>query len=157
MVACFAFAGACPLPSGTAQYAGPITSIPTHSLRLRRLVWIVKETLVAVGILSDEQPVARVAVHDGNVAGFGLGSQRVERRDLGLVRLGLDVQADEYQTLANLLRPLLRKDECTTPAINWSDSRPNILLVPPRDPKAESVNIEAERSLDSVPRNRLRR
>ena len=62
---------------------------PANSpIRLLRLVRIVEEKLVAVGILDHEQPVAPAAVFDGNAAGFELGAQRVERRDRSLVRLG---------------------------------------------------------------------
>jgi hypothetical protein len=76
-------------------------------LRLLRLVRIVEEKLVAVEILDHDQPVAPVAVLNGNAAGFELGAQRVQRRNLGVVRLGLNVQGNEHQTLADLLRPLL--------------------------------------------------
>src|SRR5882672_2841795 len=77
----------------------------SFSLRLRRLVRIVEEKLVAVEILDHQQLVAPAAVLDRKAAGFELGAQRVERHDRGLVRLGLDVQGNEHQALADLLRP----------------------------------------------------
>ncbi len=66
-----------------------------------------EEKLVAVEILDHQQPVGPVAILDRKAAGFELGAQCVERRDRGLVRLGLDVQGNEHRTLADLLRPLV--------------------------------------------------
>jgi len=62
---------------------------------------------VAVEILDHQPPVAPVAVLDRKAAGFELGAQRVESCDRGLARLGLDVQGNEHQALADLLRPLV--------------------------------------------------
>src|SRR5687767_7368817 len=97
------------------------------------VVRIVEEELVAVEILDHQQPVAPVAVLDRNAAGLELGAQRIECRDRRFARLGLDVQGNEYQTLAHLLRPLVREYEGAAPAIDLSDERPTTFLVSPRD------------------------
>jgi hypothetical protein len=113
-----------------------------------RLVRIGEEKLVAVEILDHQHPVAPVAVPDGNAAGFELGAQRINRRDLGLVRRWLDVQGNEHQPPAGLLRPLLGEDEGRTLAVDFGDPHTAISLDAPRDREAEPVHIEAERGLD---------
>src|SRR2546426_976582 len=118
-------------------------------LSLGWLVRIVEEKLIAIEILDDQQPVAPEAVLDRDAAGFELGAQRVEPHDLGLARLRLDVQRNEHQALADLLRPLVGEDEGAVTAVDLGDARPTILLKAPWDREAEPVHVEAERGLDA--------
>lgn len=115
---------------------------------LHRLVRIVEEKLVAVQILDDQQPITPLAILDRNAVGFELGAQRIERGDGDLVRLRLNVQGDEHQPLADLLRPLVGEDDGAALAVNLGDAHPAVVLEAPRDRESESVHIETERSLD---------
>ena len=79
--------------------------------------------LVAVYILDHENPVAPVGVLGGSAAGFELGSQRFERRDRGLARLGLDVQEMNLSLCLPSPATVLRIG-WRTPAIDLGDARP---------------------------------
>jgi len=52
---------------------------------------------------------------------------------LGLVHRRLDVQGNEHQPLADLLRPLVGQDEGAAPAVDLGDVRPTIPLNAPGD------------------------
>ena len=99
----------------------------------------VLEGEVLIGMLSKSDVVLAVA----------RGTIVLERRAGGLVRVRLDVQGDEHQTLADLLRPLVGEDEGATLAVDLGHARPATLVVAPGDREAEAVHIEAKRSLDA--------
>src|ERR1700688_3420339 len=75
------------------------------------LVRIVEEELIAVEIIDHQKPVAPRTRLDRNALGLEFRAQRVQRGDRGLARLRLDVQGNEHQTLANLLRPRVGQDK----------------------------------------------
>src|SRR5260370_16698091 len=90
------------------------------------LARIVEEELIAVGIIDHQNPVAPRTLLDRNTPGLEFRTQRVQRGDLGLARF--DVQGNEHQPLANLLRPRLRQHHSPPlpPAL-----RPPSPLLPP--------------------------
>src|SRR5262245_59092723 len=70
--------------SGPTQDEGSIAAILGDCyITTARLVRIVEEKLVAVGILDHQQPVAPVPVLDRSAAALELDAQRVERRNRG--------------------------------------------------------------------------
>src|SRR3954454_22764278 len=77
----------------------------------RRLVGIVEEELIAVGIIDHQEPVAPRTLLDRNALGLELRAQRVQRGDLGLARFLLDVKGNEYQPLPNLRGPTVGQDQ----------------------------------------------
>jgi hypothetical protein len=69
------------------------------------LVRKVEEELIAVEIIDHQKPVTPPTLLDRSALGLEFLVQRVQRGDRGLARLRLDVQRNEHQPLANLLRP----------------------------------------------------
>src|SRR3954447_20765422 len=114
----------------------------------RRLVGIVEEELIAVGIIDHQEPVAPRTLLDRDALGLEFRAQRVQRCDGGLGRFLLDIHGNEYQPLAGLLRPLLGEDEGAALPLRLRDARPAVLLVAPRIRETEPVYVKAERGLD---------
>src|SRR5437762_6193569 len=101
----------------------------SNNLARCSLVRIVKEELIAVGIIDHQEPVAPRTLLDRNALGLELRAQRVQRGDLGLARLLLDVHGNEYQPLANLLWPTVGQDKRASLPLRLRDARSAILLV----------------------------
>src|ERR1035438_2311879 len=118
------------------------------SFQLRvSLVGIVEEELIAVGIIDHQEPVAPPTLLDRNAFGLELRAQRVQRGDLGLARLRLDVQRNEDQPLANLLWPRVGQDKCAALPVDLCDVRSAVFVVAPGAREAEPVNVKAKRGL----------
>ena len=64
------------------------------------------------------------------------------------MRRRVDVRGNEYQPLADLLRPLIGEDQRGALAINLGDVGTAIPLDAPRNREAEPLHIEAERFID---------
>ena len=101
----FAFSNPCRLAR-----AGPLRFI-FRNLGGGSLVRIVEEDLIAVRITDHQKPVAPRPLLDRNSLGFEFRAQRVQRGNLSLACLRLDVKGKEYQPLANLLRPCVGQDK----------------------------------------------
>src|SRR5258708_878039 len=87
--------------SETERSTAPLRLI-FSSLAGCRLGRIVKEELIAVGIIDHQEPVAPRTFLDWSALGLEFRAQRVQRSDRRLARLRLDVQRNEDQPLANL-------------------------------------------------------
>src|SRR2546427_8900591 len=109
------------------------------------LVRIVEEELIAVGIIDYQEPVSRRTLLDRNALGFEFRAQRVERSDRTLPFRWLDVQGNDHQPLANLLRPRVGQDKRAALPIDLSDA---VLVVAPGTREAEAVNVKTERGLN---------
>src|SRR5690242_7929287 len=108
------------------------------------LVRIVEEELIAVKIIDHQKPVAPPTLLYRNVLGFEFSAQRVQRGDLCL---RLDVQGNEHQPLANLLRPRVSQDKRAALPVDLCDMRSAVLVVTPGAREAEPVNVKAKRGL----------
>jgi hypothetical protein len=120
----------------------------SSNLAGRSLVRIVEEELIAVGIIDHQEPVAPGTLLDRNALGLEFGAQRVQRGDRGLARLWLDVQGNEHQPLANLLRPRVGQDKRAALPVDLCDMRSAVLVVAPGAREAEPVNVKEERGLN---------
>ncbi len=112
------------------------------------LTRIVEEELIAVGIVDHQKPVAPRTLLDRNALGLEFRAQPVQRGDRGIARRRLDVQGNEHQPLANLLRPRVRQDKCATLPIDLCDVRSAVFFVAPGAGEAQTVNVEAEGGLN---------
>src|SRR2546429_5700378 len=104
-----------PLSPPTITHAMPDRRLrfTSNSLAGCSLVRIVEEELIAVGIIDYQEPVSPRTLLDRNALGFEFRAQRVQRSDRALGRRWLDIQGNEHQTLANLLRPRVGQDKRT--------------------------------------------
>jgi hypothetical protein len=122
----------------------------SSNLAGRSLVRIVEEELIAVGIIDHQEPVAPGTLLDRNALGLEFGAQRVQRGDRGLARLWLDVQGNEHQPLANLLRPRVGQDKRAALPVDLCDMRSAVLVVAPGAREAEPVNVKRSEASTSV-------
>src|SRR6266404_50487 len=83
----------------------------SNSLAGCSLVRIVEEELIAVGIIDYQEPVSPRTLLDRNALGLEFRAQRIQRGDRSLSRCWLDVQGNEHQPPANLLRPRVGQDK----------------------------------------------
>src|SRR5271155_4225841 len=114
----------------------------TSNLAGRSLVRIVEEELIAVEIIDHQEPVAPQTLLDRNALGLEFRAQRVQRGDRGLARLRLDVQGNEHQPLANLLRPRVGQDKRAALPLDLRDVRSAVLVVAPGAREAKPVNVK---------------
>src|SRR6266699_1550694 len=112
------------------------------------LARIVEEELIAVGIIDHQKPVAPRTLLDRNALGLEFRAQRVQRGDRGLARRRLDVQGNEHQPLANLLRPRLGQDERAALPVDLGDVRSAVLVEAPGTSEAKPVHVKEERCLN---------
>src|SRR5579864_790596 len=109
------------------------------------LGWIVEKELITVWIIDHQEPVAPRALLHRNALGLEFRAQRVHRGACGLRCGGLDVQRNEHQPLADLLRPPFSQDERAALSIHLCDIRSTVLVfVAPGTREAEPVNVKAE-------------
>src|ERR1700730_14668492 len=117
---------------------GPLRFVSTN-LAGCSLVRIVEEELIAVGIIDHQEPVAPRTLLDRNALSLEFPAQRVQRGDRGLARLRLDVQRNEHQPLANLLRPRVGQDKRAALSVDLGDTRSAVLVVAPGTREAKPV------------------
>src|ERR1700682_3890704 len=131
-------------------HAGAPRPLPFISSNLAgcSLVRIVEEELIAVGIVDHQEPVAPRTLLDRNALGLEFRAQRVQRSDRALARRRLDVQGNEHQPLANLLRPRVGQDKRAALPADLCDMRSAVLVVAPGAREAEPVNVKEERGLN---------
>src|SRR5438034_7192711 len=98
------------MQSGHAGAAGRLRFI-CKSLAGCSIARIVEEELIAVGIIDHQEPVTPRTLLDRNALGLEFRAQRIHRSNRSLSRLRLDVQRNEHQPLANLLRPRVGQDK----------------------------------------------
>src|SRR2546429_6832560 len=127
--------------------AGRLLFISNHLARCS-LVRIVKEELIAVGIIDHREPVTPQTLLDRNALGLEFRAQRIHRSNRSLSRLRLDVQRNEHQTLANLLGPRVGQDKRAALPVDLCDMRSAVLVVAPGAREAEPLNVKAERGLN---------
>src|ERR1039458_8637411 len=136
-------------PRATAGAAGRLRFISKRSclndLAGGSLGRVVEEELIAVGIIDHQEPVAPRTLLDRNALGLEFRAQRVQRGDL---RLRLEVQGNEHQPLANLLRPRVGQDKRAALPVDLCDMRSAVLVVARGAREAEPVNVKAERGLN---------
>src|SRR5467141_4105433 len=112
------------------------------------LARIVEEELIAVGIIDHQKPVAPRTLLDRNALGLEFRAERVQRGDRGLARRRLDVQGNEDQPLANLLRPRVGQDKRAALPLDLCDIRSAVLVVTPGTRETKPVNVKEERGLN---------
>ncbi len=106
---------------------------------------VVEEQLVSVEIVDHQKPITPRTVLGRNTLGFELFSQRVQSSNLLLHR---DVEGDEYQALARLLRPRIREDESAARPFDLRNMRFSILIVAPGAGESKLVNVKAQGSFN---------
>src|ERR1041384_5654836 len=98
-----------------------ILRFTSNSLVRCGLVRIIEEELIPVRIIDDQEAVAPPTTLDHNTLGREFRAQHI---DCGNLDLGLEVQGNEYQPLANFLRPRVSQEtRATVPSI-LSDTWP---------------------------------
>src|ERR1700730_17925697 len=125
---------------------GPLRFVSTN-LAGRSLVRIVEEELIAVGIIDHQEPVAPRTLLDRNAPGLEFRAERVQRGNRGLARRRLDVQGNEHQPLANLLRPRVGQDKRAALPVDLGDVHLAVVVEAPGARETEPVNVKAERGL----------
>src|SRR5262249_7601676 len=106
-----------------------LSILVVSTLAIRR---IIEEKLITIGIIDHKDPVAPRTVLDRNALGRKLRAQAIQRRGRGHRRLRLDVQGNEHQGLANLLRPRARQDQRASLPINLCHVGFALLVEAPR-------------------------
>src|SRR5579871_40288 len=107
-----------------------------------------EEELITVGIIDHQEPVAPRALLNRNALGFKFDTQTVQRVDLGLSRMRLDVEGNEHQSFADLLRPMVGNDKGAALPLRLRYTRSPVFLIAPGTREAEPVHIKAERCLN---------
>src|SRR5882762_1171056 len=102
----------------------------------------------AAVIIDHQEPVTPRTLLDRNALGLEFRAQRIQRGDRSLSRFRLDVQGNEHQPLANLLRPRVGQDKRAALPVDLCDMRPAVLVVAPGAREAEPINVKAERGLN---------
>jgi len=82
------------------------------------VVRIVEEELVAVGVIDDQETVAPPALFERNAPGLEFCAQLIQRSGSGFGCWWLDVEGDEQQAFADLLRPGFGQDNRTALAVD---------------------------------------
>src|ERR1700733_11181298 len=109
---------------------------------------IVEEELISIEIIDHQKSVTPPTLLDRNPFGLEFYAKRVQRGDRRLLRRRLDVQGNEHQPVANLLRPRVGQDKRAALPLDLCDVRPAVLVVAPGAHEAKLVNVKAERYLN---------
>jgi len=105
---------------------------------------IIEEELVAIGIFDHQESVAPRTVLDWDVPGHKFYTQSIQCNRCGLVGRRLDVQGNEHESLADLVRPLVGKNQCTTLPFDLCNTRSTVFFVTPRTRTAKPLHVEAK-------------
>src|SRR6516164_7913822 len=108
------------------------------------LARIVEEELITVWIIDHQEPVAPGTLLHRNSPGFEFRAQRIQRGDSVLAQWWFDVQGNEHQPLANLLRPRVGQDKSAPLPIHLRDA---VLIEAPGASEAKPIKVKAERGL----------
>src|SRR5580658_1278691 len=109
------------------------------------LVRIVEEELIAVRVVDHQEPITPRTFLDCNAFGLKFGAQVIQCGGCGFVCGRFDVQGNEYQPFANLLRPLAGEDDRASLTFDLGDEDFAVLVVAPGVGEAELVQIKTER------------